>query len=741
MAETTLGPIRKIHQTGDFKTARERLEEIQAQDNGAGIRIASKTLTGVILLQEKNLEAGIPLIKEVCEIKPETSGWASDLGLGLILAGEPGKAREVLELAVTLPEPDGAAYNRLATARQICDDPAGAKAAFEEALLREPGRAEVHCNLGGVCLQLGELEEGLMHYERALHLMPDLPPAVKGRTTVLVALGRTDEEIIELEERLEVEPDSIFLRQRLAFLLEASDRVEEACSILKDAHGVDAKNVAVLMQLGKLLFSLNRFQSALNFLSLALEVEPAGKPIKNLLARIYCEMRKYDEAYEIIEELLADNSEMPVFLLTRAHIHSECNKFDQAEKDLRKIIEMHPGSADAWGRLGHVLMLTGRIDEAVECHQRASELNPTALASLIEARSFPDDPQVIEQMVSLSENPLMPKEPRASMSFALTKLFEKQKEYDRAFNYANQGNELVHRMISFEPDRNHRIVQRLKQVYSKRLFARFEGAGSNSSRPVFVVGMPRSGTTLTEQILCSHPDVYGAGELGYLGAITRLMPRVLKTRKTYPLCLQQLEEWMAEHGAAYYLKKIAALDDTAVRVVDKMPHNFMNVGLIALIFPNARIIHVNRDLRDIAISNYFTNFKRHGGLGYSFSLENIGHMLNDYQEIMAHWRKVLPMPIFELQYEELVENPEEMSKKLFEFIGLDWDERVMEFYKTERAVKTASVWQVRQPIYKTSKERWRQYEKHLGPLLEVLDMKRWKRRQGDGATGRKISDQ
>jgi hypothetical protein len=215
--------------------------------------------------------------------------------------------------------------------------------------------------------------------------------------------------------------------------------------------------------------------------------------------------------------------------------------------------------------------------------------------------------------------------------------------------------------------------------------------------------------------------VVGAGELSTVNRITRLMPKVIRQRIAYPAAMRYLTDRNLRSAAEYYLEEIAKLDDAAGRVVDKLPHNFDHVGLIALMFPNARIIHLKRDPRDVAVSNYFQNYATARGLmGFAYDLADIGHMLNDHDRIMAHWHKILPERIYELEYERLVSDPETEVARLLEHCGLDWDDSVMRFYETERPVKTASVRQVREGFYTTSTEKWRRYEGHLGPLEDVL---------------------
>jgi hypothetical protein len=264
-------------------------------------------------------------------------------------------------------------------------------------------------------------------------------------------------------------------------------------------------------------------------------------------------------------------------------------------------------------------------------------------------------------------------------------------------------------------------VQAHRQVLGPRLVERLGDAGDPSPRPIFVLGMPRSGTTLTEQILASHPKVYGAGELGLVPRVSRLTRRVVGTHQQYPFTLPKLSAAQIRDAGRYYLDLVAEIENESDHVVDKLPHNFDHIGLIALMLPNAKIVHLQRDPRDVALSNYFQNFgAKQGVMGFAFDLSDIGHMLNDHDQIMAHWHELFPGRIYELSYEALVRDPEPEIATLLDYCGLPWDDRVMRFYETQRPVKTASIRQVREGIYTTSSEKWRRYERHLGPLEEVL---------------------
>jgi hypothetical protein len=230
--------------------------------------------------------------------------------------------------------------------------------------------------------------------------------------------------------------------------------------------------------------------------------------------------------------------------------------------------------------------------------------------------------------------------------------------------------------------------------------------------------MPRSGTTLVEQIISSHPLVKGAGELLRLPRCARMIPSRLGINTPYPFYLKDLDSQMARTIAQEYLDSLPLRMEGELRVTDKLPTNFLYIGLIATLFPNAHIIHCLRDPMDVCLSIYFQLFTP--SVSYAFDLSEIGFFYRQYERCMAHWRGVPGLRLHEINYSNLIDNQETVSRKMIEFIGLKWDERCLEFHKTRRNVKTASLWQVRQPIYKSSVERWRNYEKHLGPLMDAL---------------------
>ena len=337
------------------------------------------------------------------------------------------------------------------------------------------------------------------------------------------------------------------------------------------------------------------------------------------------------------------------------------------------------------------------------------------------SHGYQADQHQIKALKELLHSPLLPTQSRASSGFTLHKVLDKKKTYDDAFDALSEANELVKGVIDYHWKEHREYTQNLMDVFDERLVSKLAGQGMLSSRPIFVVGMPRSGTTLAEQIISSHSSVFGAGELGWMGKITGLMNKVVEGDSVYPLAMQEIDEFQLKSAGQYYLDKIALLNSEAKHVVDKMPHNFDNVGLIALTFPNAKIIHLDRDPLDNGLSNYQQNFgQKHGTMGFAFDLEWIGEMINDHDEIMRHWKKLFPERIYTLNYQNLVNNPETVIRQLIQFCELPWEEQCLNFYENKSQVRTASIRQVRQKMYTSSAEKWRRYEKFLGPLTNTL---------------------
>ena len=295
-------------------------------------------------------------------------------------------------------------------------------------------------------------------------------------------------------------------------------------------------------------------------------------------------------------------------------------------------------------------------------------------------------------------------------------MYDSAREYDLAFTHYQQAN--AAKRWQFDAEQHRADTDNFIALHSPEFMAGLPRASIRSARPIFVVGMMRSGTTLTEQILASHPAVFGAGELPDIVEMANSLPATLNTDIPYPQCMALLTQAKLDELAQRYLERLAEFSADASRVVDKAPVNFRHLGLIELMFPDAHVIHCLRDPRDSCLSMYFTDFVH--SHEYSSDLANLGSFYRDYRRVTRHWRNISKIPLLEVQYEELVAEPEATIRRIVAFCGLEWDDRCLNFHKSKRYINTPSYDQVRQPIYKKSAGRWKNYARHLEPLIEAL---------------------
>src|SRR5260370_583121 len=373
------------------------------------------------------------------------------------------------------------------------------------------------------------------------------------------------------------------------------------------------------------------------------------------------------------------------------------------------------------------LMSLGQFEEASVCYRKALAISPDKASfhrNLISIGAQAAEPAEVERLIKLLDQPGLPVVERIEAGFALGKLLDNGDRFDEAFAYFAQANTLLKQRPAaadevFHADRLHRVVDRMIQGFTPGFFADRHEWGKASELPIFIVGMPRSGTTLIEQVAASHPAVYGAGELTDIGRIA--VERASGENRA------TAQGWDAEaiaKASRAHLQHLRSLDSAALRIIDKMPGNVFHLGLIAVLFPAARVIFCRRDARDTCLSCYFQRFAN-SGHRYTYDLADCGRQWLETDRLINHWVQVLPVRMLEIQYEEMVADQEGQRRRLIDFLGLPWDPACLEFHRTQRPVMTASVWQVRQPIYTRSVGRWKHYERHLGPLLDVLASKEW----------------
>lgn len=386
---------------------------------------------------------------------------------------------------------------------------------------------------------------------------------------------------------------------------------------------------------------------------------------------------------------------------------------------LKKAIALKPNVAEFHHNVAAVYRLVGDFKLSEQHYLTALELKPDyaeAYFNYSAARKFQADDGIVSLVEQQASRTDLSDVDRCFLGFAAGKIFNDIKDYDKAFAFYEMGNRFKN--ASFEIDQFRNEIDQMISVFSAEMIQSLVAAGNPSKVPVFIVGMPRTGTTLVEQILSSHPDVHGAGELPDIASIAGTMKQHATQKLEFPDYLAHVPEQVFSGFADAYLRRLRTFDHSAVRIIDKMPSNFLYLGLIAIMLPEAKVIHSQRHPLDTCLSCYFQRFRR--GHEYSFNLTHLGLYYREYERLMQHWKEVLPEAPFELHYSDLVENQEEVSRKLIDFIDVAWDDRCLKFQDNNRPVTTASNWQVRRPMNRSGMDRWKNYDSHLDALRQAL---------------------
>jgi len=574
------------------------------------------------------------------------------------------------------------AQNNLGNAFLELGQYADAADCYRLALKIAPDRGQLHCNLGNALRQLGLLDEAMASTQRALALEPGLSVAHNNLGLALTALGQRAEAVTSYRRALTLNPRYLEALNNLGNVLSDHGERREAVAVFRRAIELDAARADSHCNLGNVLFEFRRFAEAVASFRRALALQP-------------------------------DNALAHLGLGAALRMQGDAAG---AQASCQAVLAIDPASAAAISLLGELRADHGQFSEAEELFKRAIAIDPVfafAYFSIATNRKMTrNDTAWLQGTEALLAKPL-PLRHEISLRYALGKYFDDVKQFDEAFESYRQANELTKRYGSrYDRSGLTERVDWIMKNFDAAQIRHYQSSGNASERPVFIVGMPRSGTTLTEQILASHPSVFGAGELTFWQtAATAYEAAELKGADGAALIPGMSSE---------FLERLTALSADAPRVIDKMPLNFMHVGLIASAFPQARIIHLKRHPIDTCLSIYFQYFSHLHP--YANDFDNLTHYYRQYRRITDHWRAVIPAAtLLEIPYEALIEDQESWTRRMLDFIGLPWDAKCLDFDQTERVVITLSKWQVRQKIHAASAGRWRNYEKFLGPLKSLMD--------------------
>ena len=532
-------------------------------------------------------------------------------------------------------------------------------------------------------------------------------------------------------------------------------RFAEARRSYKKVLRQDARNARALFLMGTLALQEKDYPTAESLIKKAIAEDPKDPSFHNNLGVILRESGHLEEALDCYRQAIELRPEYAEAHCNLGIALRELGQLEDAILALEHTIELDPSFGGAYSNLGNAYNAVGRTGEAMPVFDKALGLNPHDLSAHFnraianQDRGYLDaaqdgfrdvlrlqpqhgeawrllsglkrfasaDDNDIEEMPRLLRDATLKKPDEMHVQFGLGKALVDIGEFDDAFRQIAAANAAYRNSYEYDIEKDAEYFESIQDVFSEEFLSDREGWGSASDRPIFIVGMMRSGTSLVEQILASHPSVTGCGELTELDRLTR-NDEARPGGLDYPQSMRSLDRTLSKSLAEEYLRRVQVYAPGAERTTDKMPGNFLHIGLIRVLLPNATIIHCARDPVDTCLScfrNYFAGFH-----SFAYDLEDLGTYYCLYQKLMDHWRSVASINLHEICYEDLVANPEDEIRRLLHACGLSWNDQCLNFHQTTRPVRTASAAQVRRPMYSSSVEAWRKFESHLGPLLRAL---------------------
>jgi type IV pilus biogenesis/stability protein PilW len=648
------------------------------------------SILGVVLNAQGNPKEGIASLKRAVKLAPKTASYRSNLGEVQRQSGNLADAIVTLQEAIDLDPRNAQAYNNLGITRFDSNNFDEAIEAYRKAISLKPDFAEAHNNLGNALRRAGQFDEAMESYQNALAHREKYPEAYNNMGTLLREIGKMEQAEHALRKALQQNP----------------------------AY-VDAYN-----NLASIYFQEKKDVDALRQLTEALKLAPADKRSLILTARIQTRRANFVAAEQACRLVLKDDPDNAEALTVLGQVLHETDCFDEALEKLKKAVELAPRNPETLNFYGVTLKSVGRLDEARDQILRGVEINPGmygAYANLNDLVDFSKEKELFDRIETIMESAgnqeadyMLP------LHYAYAKALDDNGKHEKALEHYIAGGKLKRKQLEYNEPDTVKFFQDIIKAFPAKIFKDRPYEGNPTSRPLFIVGMPRSGSTLVEQILASHGEVYGAGEVKYFSqALHKLRDRFPSLSK-YPQMVGEMKPNHFKLVADGYEQALFKNAGDAKIVTDKLLTNYFFVGLLHLMFPHAHFINTRRDPVDSSLSAFTKLFK--DDMPHSYDMGEMGRYYRQYDAVMKHWEKVLPKGVLKVvEYENVVADTEKEARAIMEFLGLEFDEKMLEFYKSKRPVKTASVAQVRKPIYKTAVKRWKKYGKGLQPLIDAIE--------------------
>ena len=684
-------------------------------------------MAGTLFRQKKYAQAE-KVCRQLLQARPDNADAQNILGVSLNAMGHGDKAIETLELAVKLAPQAASIHANLGEVLRQNGDAERATKAFQRSLELDPENSQALNNLGIIHFDQRKFKKAIEFYRQAIAIRPNMAEAHNNLGNALRQTGDIEGAMLAYQDALTHRERYPEAYNNLGTLLQQSGQLDEAEHALKKAVLQSPQYVEAHNNLASFYVAQKKDTEALRILGDTLKFAPKNPQTLLLTARIQTRRNAHLQAEQAVRLALAEQPDNAEALTLLGQILHETDRYDEAIKVLEQALESTPNNPEALNFYGVALKSVGRLDEARDYILKALNLNRGmfgAYANLNDLVDFSKDvgEELFKRMDTIFSTAANPEADHfLPLHFAYAKALDDRGEHVRALEHYVAGGKLKRAQLEYNEQETFGFFDSIMALFPKELFAERKFAGIDDERPVFIVGMPRSGSTLVEQIISCHPDIYGAGEVKHLSrALGQLRDRFPSLPK-YPQMMEKITPAQLEIVGRNYLSALSNGAGASKRITDKLLTNYFFVGLIHLLFPKAKIIHTSRDPIDTCLSGFTKLFK--DDMPHSYDLSELGRYYRKYQELMKHWENVLPKGVLKtVVYEDVVSNTEKEAKALIKFLGLGWNDKCLEFHKSDRPVKTASVAQVRKPIYKTAVKRWKKYGDGLQPLADAIEGK------------------
>ena len=681
----------KLYGRGEYLQASRVCEQIlKARPHNAD----AHNIHGVSLLALGQKDEAIEAVGKAVKINPTAPSYHANLGEVLRQSGKHEEAEKPLKEAIRLDPNNSQALNNLGIISYERRKFREAAEYYRRAIEVRPTMAEAYNNLGNALRITGDIDGAMQAYQDALTHRAIYPEAYNNLGTLLQQSKRYDEAEHALRKAIQQNPKYVEAHNNLAMVLATKKNDIEALRVLGETLKFAPTNVATLLLTAKIQLRRSALQAAEQAVRLVLKQEPDNPDGNVVLGQILHETDRYDEAIEVLERALKKAPNSPEALNFYGVALKSVGRLDEAREHILTALKLNDGMYGAYANLNDLIDFKEGIG----------------------AELFERMDAIFEKAKDTSADAFLP------LHFAYAKALDDRGQHEKALEHYIQGGKMKRAQLDYSESDIFGFFDSIRAAFPKEVFENRTYAGLDDDRPVFIVGMPRSGSTLVEQILSSHPDVYGAGEVKYLSrALGQLRDR-FPTLPKYPDMVAKVAPAQLDILAKNYQSALSKGAGKAPKITDKLLTNFFFLGLINLMFPKAKVINTMRDPVDTCLSGFTKLFK--DDMPHSYDLTELGHYYGKYRQLMEHWNEVLPEGFMTtVVYEDVVADTETEAKRLIEFLGLPWNDKCLEFHKSDRPVKTASVAQVRKPIYKTAVKRWKKYGDGLKPLADAIEGK------------------